>query len=217
MTLAVEEYFSLVDRHLVPVSSVRDHAACLHEAVAESFEALRETARRSGLALAAVSGHRGVRRQIEIWNRKFERARVRGLTEDAAVSDVLRYSAPPGWSRHHWGTDVDVFLDRSNLVPRLEVEDWKPGGPCADLLTFLDERAYDFGFFRPYRGDRSGYLPEPWHWSHQPMASASLSGLAALDWPAWLATCPYLGADRILARFEDLFSRYALSFDPPRP
>ncbi len=215
MTHDIEDFFARANRHLVQVSSVRDHSARLHEAVAESLEALREAALAKGLPLAAVSGHRALTRQIEIWNGKFERARARGLSEDDAVDDVLRYSAPPGWSRHHWGTDVDLFLDRTDLLPRLEAEDWESGGPCAELLALLDEIAYDFGFFRPYRGECSGYLPEPWHWSHQPMASAWLNGLAALDWPAWLTTRPYRGATSVLGRLADLFPRYVLTFDSP--
>ncbi len=215
MRTDVGDVFASVERHLVPVPSARNHRAGLHEAVAASFEGLREAARGTGLSLVAISGHRGLRRQIEIWNGKFDRACARGLDPSAAVDEVLRYSAPPGWSRHHWGTDVDLFLDKRDLEPRLEAEDWQPAGPCGALLEFLEASAYDFGFFRPYRGERSGYLPEPWHWSHQPMASRWIETISSLDWRAWLATHPYRGAPTILMRLDELFSRYALSFDPP--
>ena len=104
-----------------------DLGAALHPAVIEPFLAMREAAAREGIELAVYSGFRDFDTQRRIWNQKFrgerplydERGNVRGragLGADALIGAILAWSALPGASRHHWGSDLDV-IDRAAMPP----------------------------------------------------------------------------------------------------
>lgn len=160
----------------------------MHRGVVAPFLSLQAAARESGFDLRILSGFRDFDHQRSIWNRK-ARGDLPVLDSDAVPLDVgklddlqltfaiLRWSALPGGSRHHWGTDLDVYDARAcpegyeiELVPG-EVEG---DGMFAPLHDWLDERiaaGASHGFFRPYDEDRSGVAPERWHLSHAPLAA----------------------------------------------
>ncbi len=69
---------------------------------------------------------------------------------------ILRYSAIPGTSRHHWGTDLDVY-DAAAVPAGYQLELSPPevaaGGLFDPLHRWLDERmaaGESRGFYRPY-------------------------------------------------------------------
>ena len=94
---------------------------------------------------------------------------------------ILRWSALPGASRHHWGTDFDV-IDGKRLSPEMKValvpEEFAPGGPFCELHDWLDKNMEGFGFYRPYQTDRGGVSPERWHLSYAPLAKDYLNQLS---------------------------------------
>ena len=95
--------------------------------------------------------------------------------EDSEWLDrILRFSALPGTSRHHWGTDIDVY-DRAALSvgqrPALLPSEYQAKGVFARLGEWLKEhmaRDDAEGFFRPYDVDTGGVSVEPWHLSFRP-------------------------------------------------
>ena len=99
----------------------------------------------------------------------------------SASTPSLLWSALPGASRHHWGTDVDV-IDARATAPgyrvQLTPEEYAPGGPFAPLGEWLEANAARFGFFRPFRGVLSGVQPEPWHFSFAPVAENARRALS---------------------------------------
>lgn len=194
--------------------------------VAEAFEALRAAASTAGFDLAIASSFRSYERQRLIWNGKADGSRpvhddagepvdVMSLEPAARLAAILRFSAIPGTSRHHWGTDLDVF-DASAMPEgyRLELSpaEVAPGGLFDALHGWLDRRmaaGSSFGFFRPYGVDRGGVAPERWHLSYAPLAEECASRCdrdllrAAWDGGGSLA----LRAD-IEAAWPDLYARY---------
>jgi hypothetical protein len=64
------------------------------------------------------SGFRSFERQVEIWNRKVEALQPRVPQE--IFEAILRWSALPGTSRHHWGTELDV-IDGSRITAGMKV------------------------------------------------------------------------------------------------
>lgn len=164
------------------------HLVCLADgqrltaATAAAFVAMQQAARDAGLELAIASGYRSFARQLLIWNGKFRGERplldAEGrpldparLGERQTVAAILRWSALPGASRHHWGTDLDCYAP--GLLPageRLRLEPWEysASGYFAPLSTWLDAHMADFGFFRPYTGAEQGIGNEPWHLSFAP-------------------------------------------------
>lgn len=97
------------------------------------------------------------------------------LTAKERQREILTASSAPGISRHHWGTEFDLF----NLNPRK----YEGQGPYADEYAWMQERAVRFGFFQPFTGtDKLGkhtYIEERWHWSYYPIAQALLDYIQA--------------------------------------
>ena len=125
-----------------------DHPRCaLHFEAATSFLAMRDAAAAAGLDLVAASSFRDFDRQRAIWNAKFrgERAALdrrgrpvdmRALDAAARVETILLWSALPGASRHHWGSDIDVAeggIIARGYRPKLELAEYRRGGPFAAL------------------------------------------------------------------------------------
>lgn len=160
----------------------------LQAPAAAAFELLRMDAREAGFELAIASSFRSFERQCEIWNGKArgerpvygdadERVLLGQLPHAERVHAILRFSALPGTSRHHWGSDLDVF-DAAAVAPGYQLQlcaaEVAPGGLFDPLHRWLDERMaadQSQGFFRPYAADNGGVAPERWHLSHAPCAT----------------------------------------------
>jgi LAS superfamily LD-carboxypeptidase LdcB len=201
----------------------------LNSTVAVPLLRLREAAANAGMDLVPVSGFRDFSRQLDIWNGKYAGERpmrdARGVLLDAQslspperIDAILLWSALPGASRHHWGTDVDLI--DAGAVPAgyqvgLTEEEFAPGGPFAQLSGWLDTHAARFGFFRPYRGVRSGVRAEPWHFSFAPTAEGARRQLTPAVLHDVLAAAPLLGKEWILPRIEALHARYVATVEVP--
>lgn len=201
----------------------------LHPGVVEPLRELRRQAARAGIDLYPVSGFRDFTRQAAIWNAKFRGERpvldragqpldALALDAPARVDALLAWSALPGASRHHWGTDFDV-IDRTALPEGYDVQlvpaEYAPGGVFARLADWLEENAGRCGFFRPYATDRGGVQPEAWHLSYAPLAAVALAALTPAVLAEAIATAEIEGRDAILARLDDLHARFVASIDAP--
>ncbi len=173
------------DAHVVAL----DDGTRLQPGVIEPWEALRRTAAAEGFDLRIASGWRSRDRQLEIWNAKASGERpvlddrqravaIERLDHEARLWALLRYSALPGASRHHWGTDLDLY-DAAAMPPgyrlRLTADEYRAGGVFARLGAWLDERESGtglHGFFRPFDGRQGHVAAEPWHLSFGPLAAA---------------------------------------------
>jgi LAS superfamily LD-carboxypeptidase LdcB len=187
-----------------------DHASLerpVHRDLVAAWRQLAQDARAAGFDLVIASGYRDYARQLAIWNAKAsgERPvlddagsplRLEALDAWAQVQAILRWSALPGASRHHWGTDIDVY-DRAAVADgyqlQLTAEEVADDGPFGPLHRWLDERIAgdaSYGFFRPYDRDCGGVAPERWHLSYAPTAARYQRQLSAarlfseLDTPA---------------------------------
>jgi LAS superfamily LD-carboxypeptidase LdcB len=212
------------------IADLSEPQCALHAEVVAPFLNLRRAALADGIDLIALSGFRDFSRQLAIWNGKFsgERAmldaagraiEVATLTPAERIDAILLWSALPGASRHHWGTDVDL-IDRNAALPpdyrvQLTREEFAPGGPFAAFGEWLQTHAARFGFFRPFRGERSGVAPEPWHFSFAPIAEFARRQLTPGVIKAALESAPMLGKELVLARLDELHARYVEAIDLP--
>ncbi len=209
--------------------------AKLQPQVIPSLKILADAAKSQGFQLAIVSGFRDFQRQSAIWNAKArgERPILDANEKPIApgslqgwplVQAILRWSALPGASRHHWGTDFDV-IDSAALKPgykiQLTQQEASPNGIFGDFHVWLSEWLHnnaELGFCRPYFSTSSnkninanfGVSPEPWHLSYQPIAAQierlyNLSDLQALVQSSNLA----LG-DVVLAHLQEIFDRFVV-------
>jgi len=191
-----------------------------------AFLDLRAAAKAAGFDLRIASAFRPFERQLSIWNGKLSGERpvldeedrvldVAALDDVERIERVLRFSAMPGASRHHWGTDMDVY-DAAAVA-----EDYRLGlnaaevaddGPFGPLHRWIDERIADGssrGFFRPYDRDRGGIAPERWHLSFAPAAvqmarAFTCEGLRA----AWRQAGPVEEQALLESRLTTLVERF---------
>jgi LAS superfamily LD-carboxypeptidase LdcB len=209
------------------IVSVADPNCLLHAQAVVPFLNLRRAAKLDGFDLVPVSSFRDFARQLDIWNGKFSGARpmfdAAGANIDAAtlpplerINAILLWSALPGASRHHWGTDVDI-VDRNATPAGYEVtltrEEFAPDGPFGRLAAWLETHAARFGFFRPFQGVRSGVQAEPWHFSFAPIAEKARRNLSPAVLHAAITAAPLLGKELVLAHLEELHARYVATID----
>ena len=195
----------------------------LTAATAAAFNDMQVAAAYEGFNLQAASSWRSFERQLAIWNGKWRGERplldadnqpldALQLDDMERLHAILRWSALPGTSRHHWGTDLDIYdPDCLPVGTRLALEPWEyeAGGWFADLGEWLGDHMADFGFFLPYAKPldaAQGVAYEPWHISFAPE-----SGEQRLD-PAALALClqqaDIEGKACILAHLDEILARY---------
>lgn len=211
------------------IADVPDPRCALHAHVVAPFLSLHRAALADGFDPVPQSSFRDFSRQLTIWNGKFSGARpmldasglpldVRDLTPAERIEAIMLWSALPGASRHHWGTDIDL-IDRHAAAPgyriQLTPEEFAPGGPFAPLAAWLEINAARFGFFRPFRGERSGVQPEPWHFSFAPVAESARRSLSPAVLRKAIAAAPLLGKDQVLERLDALHARYVANIDWP--
>jgi LAS superfamily LD-carboxypeptidase LdcB len=190
---------------------------------------LRRAAAADGFDLVPVSTFRDFPRQLSIWNRKWSGEVPLNdpagnpldpsrLSAAERVDAILHWSALPGASRHHWGTDLDL-IDRRALPTGYRVQlvpsEYTPPGPFAPLAEWLEANACRFGFFRPFRGILSGVQPEPWHFSFAPVAEPARRRLTPGLLREALETSDLAGKEAVLPRIEEIHARYVASIDWP--
>ena len=150
----------------------------------EAFFQLKEAAKKDGINLYIASGYRSFARQKLIWEKKFQgKVKVKDskgksvcvldFPEKKRVELLLNYSFYPGATRHHFGTDIDIYA--KNMMPKeyelkLEEHEYANGGIFYPLTLWLDKNAHKFGFERPYPKGHKKPLYEPWHFSFMPVA-----------------------------------------------
>lgn len=211
------------EAHLVRL----DDGHRLHPEAARAWRALQADARAAGFDLAIASSFRSFARQRAIWDGKASGARpvhddagrsldLGGLADADKAAAILRFSALPGTSRHHWGTDLDVY--DASAVPadyavQLSPAEVGPGGPFDPLHCWLDARmaaGESRGFYRPYARDRGGVAVERWHLSFAPLSRACDGRVdAATLRQCWDAHAPDLALRGVIeAELAAILERY---------
>lgn len=133
-----------------------------------AFVNMAQAAGEAGFTLNVVSATRNFSYQKGIWERKWEQPKYMGWSAIDRSKDILKFSAMPGSSRHHWGTDLDLnSLDNG----------WFESGEGKRLYEWLCSHASTYGFHQVYTSKsdgRTGYEEEKWHWSYMPLAEQFL-------------------------------------------
>ncbi len=207
----------LIDRNILPVA--------IHQQVVQPFLTLQAEAREAGFDLVIASGYRDFERQLLIWNDKATGRRpvfdgagqpldMASLTAWQQVQAILRWSALPGASRHHWGTDIDIY-DRAavpdDYVLQLSAQEVQSDGPFAPLHDWLDHRLSSdpsLGFFRPYPEDNGGIAPERWHLSYAPLAGRYQAALSPDLLVSIVSEKPLALKESVLEHFDEIYQRF---------
>lgn len=211
------------------VRDVTDPPCVLHPRTAEALLSMRAEARAAGIDLYVASAYRDFNRQLAIWSGKFNGRRPlldpsgvpidhEKLHESALIDAILIWSALPGASRHHWGSDFDV-MDAAALQPGERAQmvgpEYAAGGRFERLNGWLDSNMGRFEFFRPYATWQGGVRPEPWHLSYAPVAVPALQVLSVEVLREAIEESDLPGKRAVLARLPELYQRYVLTVDQP--
>jgi LAS superfamily LD-carboxypeptidase LdcB len=218
MSLDHQQLCGLSDSHITWLSD----RIGIHKEMQLAWQSLSDAALTKGFELKIASGYRSFDRQLSIWNRKFsgelatknknnEIVNLSELSDEEKVDAILTYSALPGTSRHHWGTDIDIYAD--NLLEtdqKLQLEPWEyqQCGPFEELSLWLEQDAATFGFFHPYDKDRGGVAIEPWHLSFAPLAQPCLCDISVETLAQTITQADILGKQAILSKLPMIFSQY---------
>jgi LAS superfamily LD-carboxypeptidase LdcB len=197
----------------------------LHHGAVAAFGRLQKMALAEGFDMVIASSFRSFDRQLLIWNEKAQG--LRPLYDSAGqllvyeqlgrwelAQAILRWSALPGASRHHWGTDLDIY-DRA-AVPegyqvQLSLDEVSEGGPFNPLHNWLDQQLEAHcaeGFFRPYDRDRGGVAPERWHLSYAPLAIEFQQQLSLDVFVEFISGQELALKTVVLEHIEEIYQRY---------
>ena len=136
----------------------------------EAFSLLRnELMKNYGIQIELDSVYRSVEEQQEIWDEW-------SVDPDKGEDYCKKYLATPGYSEHHTGLAVDIFIMKNGKEIR-ENDDM-----IADVEDFatIHELLPIFGFILRYpegMEDITGYAYEPWHFRYvnNPITSIAIS------------------------------------------
>ncbi len=197
----------------------------IHQAMLPHWQALQVAAKTAGFDLQIASGFRSFDRQLTIWNNKYnQKSSVKDqqnneldlslFSTDERIKAILLFSALPGASRHHWGTDIDVFA--ANLLPKnqpLQLEPWEyqAAGPFAELTLWLTTHCQQYGFYQPYDLDRGGVAIEPWHISYAPLAQHYQKALTIELLSATITNANIMGKIDILKQLTNIYQQYIIN------
>ncbi len=180
---------------LRPVDS--DEFVCIDgyvvdRAVVPAYTKLKESLAKDGFSLRLESAYRNFEKQLSIWNRKasgqlklLDAAGIpmeRPEDEEQLMYAILTWSALPGASRHHLGTDLDV-VDGNACPAGYEVQ-LTPAecdgmfAPFHQRLTELMDADNAFGFSRVFVPGRGKIQPEKWHIAHLPTSRKYLENFS---------------------------------------
>ena len=219
----------LTGRARTHITQLESPRCALHHDVVAPFLNMRAQAARDGIDLCPYSSFRDFATQALIWNRKFRGERTlydrdgrvldaTALTDAQKIDAILAWSALPGTSRHHWGTEIDVFDQaampegyRVQLLP----EEFAPDGVFCKLAAWLNENLHRFGFFRPYDQERGGVSPEPWHISYAPVSNGAQASLTVELVSRALKESDLAGLDLVEQSLPEILRQYVVNVARP--
>ncbi len=195
----------------------------IHRDLIKEIAALKQSAKKAGFDLRIASGYRGFDQQLKIWNEKANGLRpvldeneapfdIAALSKKELMFAILRWSALPGASRHHWGTDFDIY-DASSIDEKyrvqLTVSETINDGPFVRFYQWLtQELKNNQVFLRPYENDLGGVAPEPWHLSCSAVAKVFQDHLTLDLLKKNIEKSDMALKSEVLAHLDEVFERF---------
>ncbi len=135
----------------------------LQEKALVAWQELKKSAHGDGIPLTIISGYRSPEYQRDLF---MERLRARGVTPaqvaagqaDAAVNDILRFAAIPGYSRHHTGYAIDLACKGNTVFENSECFQW--------ISKDNYQKAKEAGWVPSYPEGLTSVGPEPEPWEY---------------------------------------------------
>lgn len=170
----------LKEEHLTELTSGNGRFR-LTPLTAEAFTRMRNDALKDGINLCIASSFRNFERQKLIFEEKIAGIRkvldrnerpvdISAMNRNELIRTIMFFSAVPGLSRHHWGTDLDVYTpDTLARGEELDLTNRCYSCGCQQCVgDWLGGNMHRYGFFRPYSHDNDLFSYELWHISYGP-------------------------------------------------
>jgi len=213
-----DNYLQQIEEELLGIckpylSQTKDFA--LRPEAATAFENMKTAAKLEGIDLAIASGYRGYEQQKKIWNKKFTNfIEKEKLSQIDALNKCIEFSAIPGTSRHHWGTEIDIIdLAVEPCKDPLIQTEFLSGGRFEKLYNWLKINANNYGFYEIYTdvATRTGFKFEPWHYSYKPLSANYLEIYLSIPLKKYLTKGDILGSQFFTDEFIfNYVNKYAL-------
>ena len=161
----------------------KDYPIFLRKSCYQAFLSMALAAKKDGVPLVIVSATRNFDYQKKLWERKWRKwvGHPDYADQVKCALKVMEYTAMPGTSRHHWGTDIDLNAVNNRYFTSSQ---------GLSIYEWLKENAHKYGFCQTYCafGDhrRHGYQEEKWHWSYMPLSGEVLEKYEKYFQPEWL-------------------------------
>lgn len=222
MPITASQVYGLSSTHLV-----ESLGYLLEQETAHAFNKMRAAAEKEHIAIEICSAFRDFNRQQLIWNAKANGTRalldknaqpvdIEGKTAEQIIELILLWSALPGTSRHHWGTDIDIFDSNKILKRDLQLipQEYQRNGPCNNLNLWLTKNAQNFGFYLPFQEGLSGVSAEPWHLSYYPVSQQYIDAFDVNSLADILQNSSVLYKSQLLEKLETLTQEYVYRVAP---
>ncbi|NVJ51948.1 MAG: M15 family metallopeptidase [Gammaproteobacteria bacterium] len=211
-------------------ATINDQTLTLHQSVAAPLVKLCDALAHAGLGIKIVSHWRSFDHQCRIWREKWEgqrplldrasnRLETQSLNSESKFAAMCFWSALPGLSRHHWGTDFDIFLAApiaAGHTVELTQQEFAQQGVCAELNRWLEAHLEEYGFFRPYQQAQGGVSPEPWHISYFPVAEPLRKKIEATEVASLLTQSELPEKQFLLGRLENYINKFVNNIAQPK-
>ena len=219
-----EQLTGLTSSHLAPMM-IGAKSWLVHPDVQADLQQLIDAAHSAGFDCTIASSFRDFQRQCSIWNRKFsgtlpvlddisQPLDINSLSPEELVFAILRWSALPGASRHHWGSDFDIYCRKSLDDHPLKLEPWEyQTGHQAQFSHWLTSYLPSSNFFLPYAKDLGGVNIEPWHISHRKVATQCLQQLDIKQLDSIIESQPILGKEIVRQQLETIYNRFIIAIN----
>jgi len=170
-----DELTGRVSNHLISYQE-NEQQFIIDKDTLKAFKELKSRLKPFDINLSLVSSYRSFEAQKKIWNEKAtgkrkllsrtgETINYDSLSDLELIEAIMTWSALPGASRHHWGTEIDIF--DSNIKEKsfvsLTIDECE--NDFKNLYTHLNQELLNSTFYRPYSKDLGGVSREPWHLS----------------------------------------------------
>ena len=226
-----DQYLKLTGRDQTDLQLISNYY--LSPAAAKSFLLLQQDAQEAGFDLQIISAFRSYDDQFKIWNEKAMgkrdlldmdgfKLKYESLTKQEVLLTIMRWSAIPGASRHHWGTDLDIYdkksLPSEDYQVQLIPKEVRPNGIFGKLHAWLDEKMSNnesHGFYRPYCKDQGGVAPERWHLSYAPESVKCLEDYTLEVFKKNIRDSRIELKELILKSADDIHKRYVRNVSVP--
>lgn len=158
------------DNHFIEIPAYQAYRTKMYllKDTYNAFAQMYEAAKADGITLKIISASRTFDEQKNLWEDKWKKNAAAYPDPIQRAQYIMQFSAMPGTSRHHWGTEIDLNSLHNEFF------ETTAGKKMYDWLLI---HANDYGFCQTYNDFKyrqGGYQEEKWHWSFYPISDSLL-------------------------------------------